>query len=182
MDPFRSQWQDEICVLRCQQGERAAFEHLFSRWNLPLWRHAWRLTRDAEAAHDVTQEAWLAIDRGLPGLHDPGAFPAWAFRIVTHKARDWIRREQRRRRLHQQWAEQNPLQAMSPPQGGLTDLIGSLPPETQSLLMLKYEMEFSTEEIAVILELPVGTVKSRLHHTRLKLRKRLEGHDHESDG
>ena len=79
---------DELLVLRCQEGDTEAFELLVGRWQGRLWRHAWRLTGDENAAWDALQEAWIGISRGLVRLADAVAFPAWAYRIVSNKCRD----------------------------------------------------------------------------------------------
>jgi RNA polymerase sigma factor (sigma-70 family) len=88
---------DELLVLRCQEGSVAAFDELVGRWQERLWRHAWRLTGDENAAWDALQEAWIGISWALGRLEDAAAFPAWAYQIVSNKSRDWVRREQRRR-------------------------------------------------------------------------------------
>jgi len=77
---------DELLVLRCQDGEANAFEELVGHWQRKLLRHALHLTGDADGANDVVQEAWFAIVRGIGRIDDPARFPAWAYRIVTHKA------------------------------------------------------------------------------------------------
>jgi RNA polymerase sigma-70 factor (ECF subfamily) len=83
---------DEILVMDCQSGRVKALEMLVSRWQKRLWRYAYHLTGDSEAAWDVTQESWLGIIRGISRLNDPAKFRAWAYQIVTNKASDWIRR------------------------------------------------------------------------------------------
>jgi RNA polymerase sigma-70 factor, ECF subfamily len=88
---------DELLVLRCQEGDAEAFEALVGRWQRRLWRYAWRLTGDESAAWDALQEAWIGISRGIGRLADAAAFPAWAYRIVSNKCRDSIRRDLRRR-------------------------------------------------------------------------------------
>ena len=64
MDP-RERIADQLLVLRCQEGDIAAFEQLVNRWQERLWRHAWRLTGDESAAWDALQEAWIGMSRGL---------------------------------------------------------------------------------------------------------------------
>jgi RNA polymerase sigma factor (sigma-70 family) len=180
---------DELLVLGSLQGDLGAFDALVGRWQKRLWQHAWRLTGNEEAAWDVMQESWIAISRGLPRLDDVGAFPAWAYRIVSHKCRDWIRREQRRRRATDQYrdrcveqSEEN-LAEGSPDDGSLDDgsldditanlaeALARLPSRDRAILALRYQDEFSTAEIADILDIPAGTVKSRLFHARQRLRK-----------
>src|SRR5512145_1583590 len=84
--------QDELLVLRCQGGESEALHKLVSRWHPRLRRLAERRTADPEAAKDLVQDAWLAIVRGLRRLDDPSRFRVWAYRIVTNKCADWVRR------------------------------------------------------------------------------------------
>ena len=74
---------DELLVLRCQEGDAEAFELLVGRWQRRLWRHAWRLTGDESTAWDAVQETWVGISRGISRLVDPAVFSAWAYRIVT---------------------------------------------------------------------------------------------------
>ena len=89
--------QDELLVLQCQEGDGDALKALIARWQPRLARLAWRLTGESEAARDVVQDAWLAIVRGLKRLDDPARFRWWAYRIVTNKCADWIRRRSVRR-------------------------------------------------------------------------------------
>ena len=95
----RERIADELLVLRCQEGDIAAFEQLVERWQERLWRHAWRLTGDENAAWDALQETWIGISRGLGRLVEPAAFPGWAYQIVSHKCRDWLRRQRRHREI-----------------------------------------------------------------------------------
>ena len=139
----RDQIYDQVLVLRCREGDEEAFGQLMDRWQERLWRHAFRLSGHEDAAWDILQESWLGISRGIQRLQDPAAFPGWAYRIVSNKCRDWIRREQRRRQGVQDYAD-------------------------------RYEQGFDTAEIAGILGIPEGTVRSRLHYTRKRLRALLE--------
>ena len=170
---------DELLVLRCQEGSVAAFDELVGRWQERLWRHAWRLTGDQDAAWDVLQEAWMGISRGIGRLEDAAAFPAWAYQIVSNKSRDWIRREHRRRRAAEAYSDQMQQagqvtsnvrqQSLS-----LKEALAQLPGRDRAILFLRYEEGFGTDEIAAILHIPAGTVKSRLHYARQRLRKYLE--------
>lgn len=175
---------DELLILRYQGGESAALGTLAERWNAKLFRHACRLTRDRELASDALQEAWIAIARGLPRLHDPACFPGWAHRIVANKCRDWIRKLQRRRRLKEQVAlePRDETVATSPgtePWGdprmpALHAALAQLPEDRKVLLSLFYLEQLSVDQIAIALDLPAGTVKSRLFYSRRKLREVLE--------
>ncbi len=180
----RERINDELLVLQCQEGDSAAFEALVDRWQPRLWRHAWRLTGEQNAAWDVLQEAWIAVNRGLRRLEDPAAFPAWAYRIVSRKCHDWVRREQRQRRTVDTYAQEMRPQEEHESAGDskaddLREALRRLPGQDRAILALRYEEEFSTAQIGEILRIPPGTVKSRLYYARERLRKYLEENDHE---
>jgi RNA polymerase sigma factor (sigma-70 family) len=180
----RDRLNDELLVLRCQEGSTAAFDELVGRWQERLWRHAWRLTGHEDAASDVLQEAWIAVVRGLGRLEDAAAFRAWAYRIVSHKSRDWVRREQRRRRATEVYSEQmeNAAEKDSTVErecASLKEALARLPGRDRAILALRYDEQFDTAEIAEILGIVPGTVKSRLYHARRRLRKLVEEPDDE---
>ncbi|WP_305075870.1 RNA polymerase sigma factor [Microtetraspora sp. AC03309] len=83
---------DELLVVRCQLGERAAFTELVAAWHVPVWTYVRRML-DAERADDVAQEIWLAVIRGLPRLRDPGRFAPWLFTIARRAVTDRLREE-----------------------------------------------------------------------------------------
>ncbi len=172
---------DELLVIRAQEGVAEALQELVDRWQDRLWRLAWRLTDDEQAAWDVLQEAWIVISRQIRRLADPAAFPAWAYRITSNKSRDWIRRRQRVRRADEAYAQQW-READTGCQRSFADLreaLADLSGPDRAILSLRYEDDFSTDQIAEILAIPPGTVKSRLHHARQRLRRHLEDDDHE---
>jgi RNA polymerase sigma-70 factor (ECF subfamily) len=181
MRPPREQVLDELLVMRCQDGEADALEQLVLRWEGRLWRHAQRLTGDEAAAWDVLQESWLAVVRGIRRLADPATFGRWVYRIVTNKCADFIRRAARDRRLAERMQERARA-AAAPPRpaaGGRCEAIRAalerLSPDRQVILALRYREEFTTAEIAEILGVAAGTVKSRLHHARNELKRIVEG-------
>jgi RNA polymerase sigma-70 factor (ECF subfamily) len=173
---------EELLVLRCQEGDTEAFEELVRRWQARLWRHAWRLTGDENAAWDALQEAWLGISRGLKRLADAIAFPAWAYQIVSNKCRDLIRRERRRREaaeVYCEWMQGREQEAASSARqhASLREALEELSGPDRAVLSLRYEEQFDTAEIAGILGIPEGTVKSRLFYARQRLREYLENSD-----
>jgi len=174
----RQRIQDQILVLRAQTSAEG-FDALVARWQRALWTHAYRMTDDREAAWDLVQEAWITMIRSIGDLHDPGAFPAWAYRIVTNKCRNLCRKQGRRRRLLEGYAERVEQEHTAYKTSGAShealDLaLGSLPRELRMLLSLYYEEEFAVKEIAEILGINDGTVKSRLYRARQELRSRME--------
>jgi hypothetical protein len=87
--------QDELVIVRCQLGERAAFDALMQRWSEPLHRHACRLCDDPERARDLTQDIWLRVLRGIGGLRDNRRFRAWLFGLAHRAFVDTLRNRYR---------------------------------------------------------------------------------------
>jgi RNA polymerase sigma-70 factor (ECF subfamily) len=167
---------DEYLILRGQAGEAEAFRLLVERWQPRLLGHAFRYTRSGDAARDVTQESWMAIVKGIARLEDPTRFRAWAYRIVANKARDWVRREQVRRRAAEAAPRSDTVDARHPGEDAVTTIRGAvarLEPEQRLILSWFYLEDMPLRDIAEALSIPVGTVKSRLFHARAALRASL---------
>ncbi|MCH8253447.1 MAG: RNA polymerase sigma factor [Planctomycetes bacterium] len=174
--------QDELLVLRCQEGDDDALRALITRWQPRLGRLAWRLTGNRESARDAVQETWLAIVRGLRRLDDPARFRSWAYRIAVNKCADWTRR---RVVLRSAASDLRDAAASAPravtgaadqedDAAHIRDAMAKLPGEQRAILSLHYLDEMGVSEIGEVLEIPKGTVKSRLHHARNRLRQALE--------
>ena len=170
---------DEYLVACARAGDRKAFEQLAGRWQKKLVAHAWRLIGDPEGARDAAQAAWIEIVRGLDRLQDDRAFPAWAYRIVSRRCAKQIRGAQRRRQLAEVMASEPEAEVVDAGAGldadRLRAAIRGLPPEQRAAVALFYFEDMSVAEVAVALDVPAGTVKTRLMHARRKLRAALEG-------
>jgi len=172
---------DEYLVASAKTGDRKAFQLLVRRWQKRLVAHAWRLTGDSDVARDAVQAGWIEIVRGLGRLQDGRAFPAWAYRIISRGCAKQTGSAQRRRRLAEALAAEP--EAPVADAGARRDAdrlraaIGELPPEQRSAIALFHFEEMSVAEVAVALDVPAGTVKTRLMHARRKLRAALEGEE-----
>ncbi|HTU12572.1 MAG TPA: sigma-70 family RNA polymerase sigma factor [Allosphingosinicella sp.] len=170
---------DEYLLVAARTGDRKAFDALARRWQRKLLAHAWRLLGDAEAARDAVQEGWVEIARGLSGLRDERAFPLWAYRIVSRRCARSVGAAVRGRHLAAELAAAGEPEAA----GGestrdhdrLRAAIRALPEEQRAAIALFHFEELSVAEVAVALDVPAGTVKTRLMHARRKLRAALGG-------
>lgn len=172
---------DEFLILRAQDGEADALDQLVRRWHPRLLASAMRRTGDAEGARDVAQEAWGAIVRGIPRLDDPSRFPGWAMRIIANKSADWVGSRGRDRRGTPR-ASPDPNAADTAPDPEVDALrlaLRTLDPDTRLILAFAHARDMSTREIAAALSIPEGTVKSRLHSARARLRAAIERTSHE---
>lgn len=174
--------QDELLVLQSQEGDADAMKTLIARWQPRLGRLAWRLTGERETAQDIVQDVWLAIVRGLKRLDDPARFRSWAYRIVSNKCADWTRR-----RMVQRSVAEDLRDGVATTSGGpsnetdsesevarMRGALTKLPHEQRAILSLHYLDGMSVKEIGRALNVPAGTVKSRLYHARNRLKQVLE--------
>lgn len=170
---------DGYLVVSARAGDRKAFEALARRWQKKLIAHAWRLTGDTENARDAVQAGWIEIVRGLHRLQDERAFPAWAYRIISRRCAKSIGRTIRQREMSAELSRQPIYEAEKADahfeSESLRKAIRDLPPEQRSAIALFHFEEMSVAEVAVALNVPAGTVKTRLMHARRKLRAVLEG-------
>src|SRR5215217_1943311 len=156
---------DAYLAAAARTGDERAFALLVKRWHPKLLAHAWRLLGDGEAARDAVQDAWAEIVRALPGLHDLSLFPAWAYRIVSRRCAKAIGGAVRRRRLEAAIAAEPPPEdrGEDPPDAArLRAAIFALPPEQRAAIGLFHLEEMTVAEVAVALNVPAGTVKTRL--------------------
>jgi RNA polymerase sigma-70 factor (ECF subfamily) len=174
----RSALADELLAIRCQLGEPDAFDALVERWNPALWRYLRRLVGHDEDAADTLQEVWLRILRGLPRLRDPTRLRPWLFGIARRALMDRLRREYAGPAADASAADHLP--APEPEPGLLDDLdelqdeLAAMPLLEREVLVLFYLQELPIAQVAEVLAVPLGTVKSRLFRARNLLRDRLE--------
>jgi RNA polymerase sigma-70 factor, ECF subfamily len=165
-----------LLVLRCQAGDERAFADLVGRFGPRTLAYLRGLLGDD--AEDVQQEVWLAVYRGLRSLANPRAFRTWLFRTTRHRAVDWLRARRRERELLEDAAREVDA-AVDVDDGALDDgvideptltrAVATLSPIHREVLLLRHRDDLSYAEIALVVGCSVGTVRSRLHHARLRL-------------
>jgi len=167
----------ELLVLNAQGGDTDSLARLVELWTPRLRSRAYRLTREHEASSEVLQESWVAIARGLRSLRDPALFGAWAMRIVHHKASDWIK-ARTKQRTHEarlrEIATQPEQEKEEDHSRMIREAIGQLDRRLRDVVYLFYMDNCSLEQIAVVLDIPAGTAKTRLSRARNQLRPILE--------
>jgi RNA polymerase sigma-70 factor (ECF subfamily) len=160
--------RDERAWVRgAQAGSVSDFEALFRAHWPRAYRAAYLVVHDAGGAEDVAQEAFIAAVRALDRFDAGRPFGPWLHRIVVNRAIDWARASSLRREVRAGEAiEEVPARERDNPADPLPqDLVaalGSLSPDHRAVIVLRYVLEYSPGEIARMLELPRGTVNSRL--------------------
>ncbi|WP_420860009.1 RNA polymerase sigma factor [Marivivens marinus] len=161
-------------------GDRSALDRLCRLLHPVMLAHATRLLQDREGARDAAQSALADVIRALPSLRDPGAVLPFALRITARRVARVIGHRQRDRRLSRDWA--NEADTDMPPTGpdaadarAVRAALGHLSPDHRATIALFYLHDMTVAEAAAALDVPPGTVKTRLMHARAKLRDILGG-------
>jgi RNA polymerase sigma-70 factor, ECF subfamily len=153
---------DERGLVRAaQSGSADAMEALYRAHWPRAYRAAYLVVHDAAGAEDIAQEAFLAAIRALDRFDRRRPFGPWLHRIVVNRAIDWSRSRTLRREIE---ADESLAGEPEPP-AELPELVralGLLPPEQRAVIVLRHLLEYTPGEIADLLDLPRGTVNSRL--------------------
>jgi len=173
----------QLVVLRCQAGDERAFAALLDQFGEKTLRYLRGLLGDD--ADDVQQDVWLTVFKGISALANPGAFRTWLFQLTRHRAIDCLRA---RKREHER-LEDLPLEDVAAndepddvatvdiDETTLAEAFAAIPELQREVLLLRYRDDLSYDEIAVVVGCPMGTVRTRLHHAKRKLRELLHRED-----
>jgi len=175
---------DLLLIRKLQAGEMEALGTLFERYSTAVYRTALAITRDERAAEDILQECFLRMYTYAASIDPKRPLRPWLYRVTVNLAYDHVNAA--RRRVHPlddvlEWL--NTLTSAFPAPDRrveetellylVRDVIAELPAAHRAVIVLFYLENLSIEEIATIMELPAGTVKSRLHYARERLREML---------
>jgi len=169
---------DTDLVVRAQRGDTAAYALVAAEIADRFLAVARRILRDRDLAEDATQQALLTIWQDLPHLRDPARFEAWSYRLLVHACYAEGRRERR-------WARNLRVLPFdeSTVDGGLAEVADRdqlergfrlISIDHRAVVVLHHYLDKPLDEVAKILEIPVGTAHSRLHHAMRALRAALD--------
>lgn len=172
-----SELDDEQCAALAQRGNTHAFSELVTRHQDAVYRFLMRLTRMPDTALDLTQDTFLRAYQGMQSWQPDAQWKTWLFRIARNLTIDLLRREQ-----HIRFVELTDEHDTSSPEAGpearmetrqryhmLEKALAALVPEHREVLLLREVEEMSYEEIAAVLDISLGTVKSRIARARAAL-------------
>jgi RNA polymerase sigma-70 factor (ECF subfamily) len=173
---MRSTEQEAGWVIQAQCGDRDAMERVLRSVQMPLRRYVLRLVGPT-TADDVLQEVLILIARKLTWLVEPRLFRPWAYRIASRTAFAHLRKEKQRRQYETDDEVVEALAVPVPRPSGdqLRELLdsASVSPASRAVLMLHFQEEMPLADVAAVLELPLGTVKSRLAYGLAALRRHV---------
>jgi RNA polymerase sigma-70 factor, ECF subfamily len=179
---------ERALIQRCIAGDATAFEPLVEKYRQRVWRLAYQVLHDREEAWDVAQEAFVRAFHSLPSFRGQSAFYTWLFRITVNVATDRHRQRGAQARAfgpervtEEEWARTTPDPGGGPEQQAarkeqrerIRSALDALPPKARTIIMLSDIEGLSYREIAEVLNCPIGTVMSRLHNARKRLKALL---------
>ena len=182
---------DETLMERYRRGDAAAFELLYRRHEMRIWRYLERNVRNRATADELMQEVWFAVARDAAHYEPRARFTTWLFTIAHHRMIDSIRTSRRQLSLEALGYESDSVvrQLTADPRAGplaaavardqagaLLQALEQLPGEQREAFLLQVEGDLSVEEIAAITDASFETAKSRLRYARTKLRELLKEH------
>lgn len=165
-------------VERARAGDHAAFRELIDLESHRCYAIAVRIIRDTEASHDAVQQTFLQVWRDLPQLRDADRFEAWLLRTLvracyeeSRKTRGWLNRT---RELTVDPTMPGDFTAQIANRDALDRAFRRLTAEHRAVMVLQHYMDMPVAAIADVVGVPLGTVKSRIHHATRELRSALE--------
>jgi RNA polymerase sigma-70 factor (ECF subfamily) len=173
---------EHLPVRQAREGDSAAWDTLFRRYQLPLYVYVFELIRHEQTSLDLVQESFIAATKYLGSLRDDDKFGSWLFGIAHQKCLLYWRKKGGKETLLDEIPD-TPDESQDSPDDWLIrreqeaefmNLLEQLPLPQRSVLLLHFVEDFSLEEIARITETQIGTVKSRLHYAKKSLRKLWE--------
>ena len=170
---------DEKLVEAYKAGDKKALAALVKRWHKLFCDKAHWLVKDKDVAKDIAQDSWTVIINKIDRLKEPKLFKYWAYRIVCNKSTDWLRLQSKNQKHNisyeldiesydKEYSENDHLKLR------LSKAINELPIPQKAVVKLFYIESYSLKQISDLLEISVGTAKSRLFHAREKLKKELK--------
>jgi RNA polymerase sigma-70 factor (ECF subfamily) len=186
MDESRS--VEVALILRCREGDSDAIRKLVHQYEGPVYHIIWRTVGNLEDARDLTQETFVKAIRALESFDTDRPFRNWIFRIASNLAIDHLRRrrlrtvsidvdegDDRRDRMRapvliDPGDRPDEAHARVRLSEKLERLVAQLPPDYRTVVHLRHREQLAYEEIAQVLQIPLGTVKARLHRAHQRLR------------
>ena len=176
---------DTELIKAYQAGDQKAIAKLVERWHLIFCKKAYWIVKDTDLSKDIAQECWQTIMNKVQTLQKPSSFKSWALRIVYSKSLDALRDINRKRENEMEFgiSKTSSLEVDKEHieiKQVLLKAVNTLPESQQVVLRLFYTENYTLKEISALLNISVGTTKSRLFHAREKLKLILKHKNYEN--
>lgn len=180
---------DSLVISRARRGEQAAFRELLDRYRAPVFNLCLRMLKNRDDAEDIAQEVFIKVFGMLERYDERYAFRSWLFKIAANQCIDFIRKNRvkllsldepvkyKGEEIEREFPDEAPApdEEVERVQLGklLLEIAEELPPHYRSMIVLRHQEQLSYDEIAEILDLPLGTVKARIHRARAMMKDKL---------
>lgn len=187
---------DEILVAKCQKGDKQAFELLIKKYQRRIFHLIYRITQDPAVVEPIAQEVFLKAYRSISSFRGSSRFYTWLYRIAVNTSLSHIKKEsvvENRERtieydLHASTLQSDSMKTDDPEEvlmrkeffKHLLNSLRHLPEELRTAVVLREFSGMNYEEISEIMEIPLGTVRSRIFRARARLREMLEPYVYEN--
>lgn len=187
---MRRKSDDEVLIRRAQEGDQEAFNALVVAYQERAYKYAYRLTRNQELAGDIVADAFVRVYSALKNFRGQSAFGTWLYRIVTNCYLDIRKKDKESKNfslnepanvksgeVERQYEDDGPgpdhLAERNQRESLIQDALNQMPEYQKAMLVMYHVEALSYDDIAAALDLPIGTVKSRLNRARVALRDLL---------
>ena len=179
MERDRDDIRNELLIVRCQRGDRRAFDELIRGWERKLFVYIRKLVPDEETTWQILQEVWLQVVRGIASVREPRTFPVWIYRVARNVVMTYHRgryaQPQHLVEHAEDIADEDDGDGARSDDAELVHFgLSKLSPAERELLTLFFLEDLGIGEVAEVLGVPPGTVKSRLHAAKKSLRNILD--------
>lgn len=189
--PVGEEQEDAELVIASRNGDQDAFARLVQRHQRRVFNLVYRMLQNYEEANEITQETFLAAWQGLPAFRGDARFSTWLYRIAYNRCLKQLEQQKRERALQSAMQAEHMLGSSDNEERADAELdareyqafvreqLSRLPPKYRIVLVLRHLQEMTYEEMAEILAMPIGTIKTHLFRARTLLKDRLEALDRE---
>jgi RNA polymerase sigma-70 factor (ECF subfamily) len=180
---------DALVISQARRGEEQAFAELLHRYRAPVFNLCLRMLKNRDDAEDLAQDVFIKVFGMLDRYDERYAFRSWLFKIASNQCIDFIRKNRvkllsldeplayKGEEIERQFPADGPTPAerLEEKELGvvLREVTDELPPHYRSMIVLRHQEHLSYEEIAQLMELPLGTVKARIHRARAMMKEKL---------
>lgn len=178
--------EDLQLIERCKRGEQTAYTRLLRKYQSAVYNLCRKMVRNPDEARDLTQEAFVKTFSSLDRYNPVYAFSSWLYKITANLCIDHLRKQHMKlcsidepleseegsipRQIEDPGRKPDEITEHSELQHAIQDAIGKLPPHYRVILVMRHQEQLSYEEIASALDIPLGTVKARIHRARESLK------------
>ena len=173
---------DEILILSAKRGDSKAISLIIKKWQKPVKSFIYRTVNNPSPVNDISQEVWKTVLENIRKLKEPSSYKSWIFRIAYNKSIDWLRAKSQELDFNSEYSLEKTTEVNTSLEleENLRICLKKLPAQNYIVLKLHYLDRMTLNEMSSVLNVPIGTLKSKLFHSREKLKSLIKQYNHEN--